>query len=76
MQITEEKLNQIENDLIRFFRHVALPRFMKEVRDSNEKGGYEAIDESHDFIDEFLQWIEITGFDTQNITPTKNGNGN
>jgi hypothetical protein len=56
VQITEEKLSEIENDLIRFFRNVALPRFMKEIRSDSNFDGHEEAELSH----RFSMWMDET----------------
>lgn len=69
MQITEEKLAEIENDLIRFFRHVALPRYIKHVR--VEQDHYNQFTDIN-YIDDFLIWLN-EGADLVEEITEKNG---
>jgi len=71
MQLTEKDFSEIENDLIRFFRNTALPRFMKALRNAVELGIYDKFEglngvkpSSSDFIQEFVDWISFG-----NLTP-------
>lgn len=64
MQLSEEKYREIENDLIRLCNTVAIPRFMKALRNAIEldlpmkfdslKGVEPSI---ADFRQEFVDWI-------------------
>lgn len=57
-KINEDELRSIENQLTASFRNKYLPRFLKVVRDSDERGGYDEVDlDDHDFETEFIEWM-------------------
>jgi hypothetical protein len=70
-ELTEEKYREIENDLIRLCKNVAIPRFIKALRNAIELDLFEsrmgikgvALSET-DFNQEFVSWISYGNLDT------------